>query len=176
MNNNKPVITIVGKSGSGKTTLLEKIIQQLKKDEIRIAVIKHDAHRFEMDRPGKDTWRMAQAGADVVAISSSEKVAMIEKVNKEKSLDEVIALLPDVDIVLTEGYKRDDNPKIEVYRPEVHKERLCSSHELLAIVSDVECEDLKVPRYCFDDIEGLVSEIKRYVETYGNNNKYSDES
>ena len=86
MNNNKPVITIVGKSGSGKTTLLEKIIQQLKKDEIRIAVINHDAHRFEMDRPGKDTWRMAQAGADVVAISSSEKVAMIEKVNKEKAL------------------------------------------------------------------------------------------
>lgn len=169
MKNGKPVISIVGKSGAGKTTLLEKVIRRLKEDGIKVAAIKHDAHRFEMDKPGKDTWRMAQAGADVVVISSPEKLAMIAKVNEEKSLDELVAMLPDdVDVVLTEGYKRSDKPKIEVYRSEVHKERLCSADELLAIVSDVRWDDLgDVPQYQLDDIEGVVSEIKRYIESYG---------
>lgn len=171
MKKDKPVISIVGRSGAGKTTLLEKVIKRLKENGIKVAAVKHDAHRFEMDRPGKDTWRMAQAGADVVAISSSEKIAMIEKVAGEKSLDEVVAMLPDVDIVLTEGYRRGDKPKIEVYRSEVHKERLCSPEELLAIVSDVEWDDLDVPRYHLDDIDGIVGEIVRYLRTYGNNNK-----
>ncbi|MGB9791025.1 MAG: molybdopterin-guanine dinucleotide biosynthesis protein B [Thermacetogeniaceae bacterium] len=167
MKSSKPVISIVGKSGVGKTTLLEKVIKRLKEDGIRVAAIKHDAHRFEMDKPGKDTWRMAQAGADVVVISSPEKFAMIAKVDEEKSLDEIVAMLPDVDVVLTEGYKRGDKPKIEVHRSEVHKERLCSADELLAIVSDVEWDDLHgVPQYRLDDIEGIVAEIKRYIESY----------
>ena len=168
MKKGKPVISIVGKSGSGKTTLLEKVIKKLKEGGIRVATIKHDAHRFEMDKPGKDTWRMAQAGADVVVISSSEKVAMIEKVPREKSLDEIVAMLPEVDIVLTEGYKSGDKPKIEVYRSEVHKERLCSPEELIAIVSDVELDDLEVPRYHLDDIDGVAGEIKKYIEAYAN--------
>lgn len=161
----KPVISFVGKSGVGKTTLLEKVIKKLKEDGIRVAVIKHDVHGFEIDQPGKDTWRMAQAGADVVAISSPEKVAIIARVDEEKELDEVIAMLPDVDVVLTEGYKRGNKPKIEVYRSEAHKERLCSAEELLAIVSDVEWNDLRgIPQYRLDDIEGIVAEIKRYIE------------
>lgn len=167
MKKSKPVISIVGKSGAGKTTLLEKVIRRLKEDGIKVAAIKHDAHRFEMDKPGKDTWRMAQAGADVVVISSSEKFAMIAKVEQEKSLDELVEMLPDVDVVLTEGYKRGDKPKIEVYRSEVHKERLCSADELLAIVTDVRWDDLgDVPQYQLDDIEGVVGEIKRYIESF----------
>lgn len=169
MKKDKPVISIVGKSGAGKTTLLEKVIKRLKEDGIRVAAIKHDAHRFDMDKPGKDTWRIAQAGADVVAISSSEKMAMIEKVSKEKSLDEIVAMLPEVDIVLTEGYKSGDKPKIEVYRSEVHKERLCSPDELLAIVSDVVWDDLDVPQYQLDDIDGVVNEIRRYIAAYDSN-------
>ncbi|AFV10397.1 molybdopterin-guanine dinucleotide biosynthesis protein B [Thermacetogenium phaeum DSM 12270] len=169
MKKDKPVISIVGKSGAGKTTLLEKVIKRLKEDGIRVAAIKHDAHRFDMDKPGKDTWRMAQAGADVVVISSSEKMAMIEKVSKEKSLDEIVAMLPGVDIVLTEGYKSGDKPKIEVYRSEVHKERLCSPDELLAIVSDVVWDDLDVPQYQLDDIDGVVNEIRRYIAAYDSN-------
>lgn len=169
MKKDKPVISIVGKSGAGKTTLLEKVIKRLKEDGIRVAAIKHDAHRFDMDKPGKDTWRMAQAGADVVVISSSEKMAMIEKVSEEKSLDEIVAMLPEVDIVLTEGYKSGDKPKIEVYRSEVHKERLCSPDELLAIVSDVVWDDLDVPQYQLDDIDGVVNEIRRYIAAYGSN-------
>lgn len=77
--NKIPVISIVAKSGTGKTTLMEKIIKELKLKNYKLAVIKHDAHSFEIDKPGKDTWRHAQAGADIVAISSPEKVALIEK-------------------------------------------------------------------------------------------------
>jgi molybdopterin-guanine dinucleotide biosynthesis protein B len=168
--NSKPVISFVGKSGSGKTTLLEKVIKRLKQEGFRVAAIKHDAHRFDIDKPGKDSWRMTQAGADVVAISSSEKMAMVEIVSKEKSLDEIIAMLPDeVDIVLTEGYKSGDKPKIEICRSEVYRERLCSPEELLAIVSDVVWDDLDVPQYQLDDIDGVVNEIKRYIAAHCSN-------
>lgn len=163
-----PVISVVGKSGAGKTTLLERVITRLKKKGWCVAAIKHDAHRFEIDHPGKDTWRMAQAGADVVMISSSDKLAMIQKVVKEKTLDELIEMLPDVDIVLTEGYKTSNKPKIEVSRSEVHKEHLYSAEELIAMVSDVISVNLDVPTYHLDDIEGVVAEIEKYVESYRN--------
>ena len=76
-----PVISVVGAgSNSGKTTLLEKIIREAKARGWRVATIKHDVHNFEMDQPGKDTWRFAQAGADIVAISSPQKFAFLENV------------------------------------------------------------------------------------------------
>jgi molybdopterin-guanine dinucleotide biosynthesis protein B len=161
-----PVISFVGKSGSGKTTLLEKVVSRLKKDGIMVAVIKHDAHCFDMDKPGKDTWRMAQAGADVVAISSPEKVAVLARVAEEKSLDEVIAMIPEVDIVLTEGYKTGDKPKIEVFRSEAHHERLRGSNNLLAMASDIEWDDLGVPCYHIDDAEGVAGEVRKYLDHY----------
>ncbi|HWP97897.1 MAG TPA: molybdopterin-guanine dinucleotide biosynthesis protein B [Syntrophomonadaceae bacterium] len=159
---NIPIISFIAKSGSGKTTLLEKVIRQLKSDGYRIAVIKHDAHRFDMDKPGKDSWRIAEAGADVVAISSPGKVAMIEKVNNEKSLEEVIDLLPDVDLILTEGFKQSGKPAIEVSRSEVHRDLLPEPVNRLAIASDVYW-DIGVPCYDINDASGIVSEIKKYV-------------
>ncbi|MBU2702363.1 molybdopterin-guanine dinucleotide biosynthesis protein B [Sporomusaceae bacterium BoRhaA] len=160
-----PVISIVAKSGTGKTTLLEKVIRKLKIDGIRLAVIKHDAHQFTMDQPGKDTWRLAQAGADVVAISSPHKMAMIEKVTTEKSLDEMIAMISGVDLILTEGFKRGDKPKIEVFRSTVHQELLCRPDELLAIASDVDWQ-VGVPCYPLEDITGITGVIKQYMEDF----------
>lgn len=154
-NYNTPVITFVANSGSGKTTLLEKVIASLKSKRYKLAVIKHDAHHFDMDKPGKDTWRMTQAGADIVAISSPEKVALIEQVEVEKSLDEVIATLSKVDIILTEGFKRSDKPKIEISRSEVSRELLCEPGELLAIASDI-AWDVGVPCHHINDIEAVV--------------------
>lgn len=163
MNNQlTPVISFVAKSGTGKTTLLEKVIRRLKEEAIRLAVIKHDAHQFEMDKPGKDTWRIAQAGADIVAISSPEKLAIIEKVNDEKSLDDLIAMISDVDLILTEGFKRGNKPKIEVFRSELHSTLLCDSNELLAIASDIKW-DIGVPCYHIDDVEGVVNKVKQYM-------------
>ncbi len=164
-NHNTPVITFAAKSGSGKTTLLEKVIVSLKTKGYKLAVIKHDAHRFDIDQPGKDSWRMSQAGADIVAISSPEKMAIIEKVDEEKSLDEVIAALPKVDIILTEGFKRSDKPKIEVFRSAVSQKLVCEPRELLAIASDI-VWDIGVPCHHIDDVEGVVCVIIQYVNNF----------
>ena len=153
-----PVVSIVGCSGVGKTTLLEKLIRELKRRGLRIATIKHDRHGFEIDRPGKDTWRHAQAGSDVVAIASPDRVAVIARTGQELSLDEIVAHLPvRVDIVLTEGYKYGDKPKIEVSRSACGGELLCGGGEdgLLALATDQAHPEVRVPQYGLDDVVGL---------------------
>lgn len=150
-----PVISIVGgKSNSGKTTLLEKIIREAKRRGWRVATLKHDVHGFEMDQPGKDTWRHAQAGADVVAISSPHKIAILESVSGDQPLDEVIARIHGVDVIFTEGYKSGNKLKIEVYRSTVHQELFCKPEELLAIASDI-AFDNGVPCFDLDDAQGI---------------------
>lgn len=110
-----PAVHFVGKSGTGKTTLIEAIIQKLKERGFRVAVIKHAHHGFEMDKPGKDSWRFGQAGSDMVAISSPGKLAMIEKVDEELNFEQVINRLGDrFDVVLVEGFKQTSKVKIEV--------------------------------------------------------------
>ena len=163
--NKIPIVSFVSAcSGVGKTTLLEKVVVILKQRGLRLAVIKHDAHRFEMDHPGKDTWRLAQAGADVVAISSPEKVALLEKVPSEKSLDEVAAMIFGVDLILTEGFKQGGKPKIEVYRAELQKPLASLAEELLAIAGDTSLPG--VPCYALDDAAGIAGELLRYVEGF----------
>lgn len=163
--NKIPVVSFVGKSDSGKTTLLEKVIKELKSKGIRLAIIKHDAHSFDIDKPGKDTWRHAQAGADIVAISSPAKMSIIEKVDKELTLDEVIAKISNVDIILTEGFKRENKPKIEVFRSAAHKTLLCTSDELLAIASDIPW-DIGVPCHHLDDYKEITDVLLNYIRDF----------
>jgi molybdopterin-guanine dinucleotide biosynthesis protein B len=111
-----PVISIVGKSGVGKTTALVKIIHELKRRGYRVGTVKHDTHGFDVDKPGKDSWRHAQAGSDVVVISGPKKMALIRQLEREMTVDEIVPLMGEVDIVITEGYKRGNSPKIEVTR------------------------------------------------------------
>jgi molybdopterin-guanine dinucleotide biosynthesis protein B len=155
-----PVVAIVGKSDAGKTTFLEKLIRELKVRNIKVGTIKHDAHGFDIDKPGKDTWRHAQAGADAVAISSPSKVAVIKKVKKEMSIDQVAELISDVDIILTEGYKRSAKPKIEINRMAHGSELLCAPDELIALVSDAEW-DIGVPVFDLDDASGVADLLER---------------
>ncbi len=156
-----PIITFVGKSGTGKTTLLEQLIPMLKARGLRLAVLKHDAHRFEMDKPGKDTYRFTAAGADVVTISSAEKFAMIEQPEQELSLRDIITRLPQVDLVLTEGYKKSRYPKIEIHRAELHRPLLSSPQELLAILTD-EPVDSPAPQLALTDLGGCIQVILQY--------------
>lgn len=122
-----PIISIVGKSDSGKTSFMEELIPRLKEEGIRVATIKHDVHGFTMDRPGKDTYRHKESGAGMVIISSPKRIGLIRDVEEEYSLDRLQELYGEgFDLILTEGYKREDKPKIEVYRPAKHKERLCT--------------------------------------------------
>ena len=131
-----PIISFVGKSNCGKTTYLEKLIAEMKQRGYKLAVIKHDAHGFDIDHPGKDTWRHAQAGADVVCISSPRKMALIKKVDREMSLAELAGSFTGVDIIFTEGYKQEGTIKIEVFRQAVCEKPLFSGEDLLAMVSD----------------------------------------
>ncbi len=155
-----PIISVVGKSEVGKTTLLEKLIAELKRRAYRVAAIKHDVHGFEIDKPGKDSWRLAKAGSDTVVISSPRKIALMKRLGREMTLEEIAGLLTDVDIILTEGYKRGNAPKIEVSRREKGSELLCSEEELLAIASDQKF-DLDVPQFDLNDAKGIVDLIER---------------
>jgi molybdopterin-guanine dinucleotide biosynthesis protein B len=157
-----PVISVVGKSDVGKTTLLIKLLPELKARGYRIATIKHDTHGFDIDKPGKDTWKHAEAGADIVVISSPTKMALIEKVPRELTLDEVAARIQGVDLIITEGYKRGDKPKIEVHRAAVGGELLCTEEELLAVVTD-EPLPVNVPTFGWDDVAGLADLIEEKI-------------
>lgn len=165
-----PVVSIVAKSGTGKTTLLEKLIAEMKQRGYRVAVVKHDAHNFDIDREGKDSWRLTQAGADIMLITSPAKVAMVKQnpVNHEPTLDETVAsFCDDVDIVLTEGFKKSTMPKIEVHRNKRSKELLCRDLEhdpmLLAVASDSPLQ-IDVPLYDINDTKGLCDLIvERYL-------------
>lgn len=137
-----PIVSIVGKSNSGKTTLIEKLIPILKRRGYRVATIKHDVHGFEMDREGKDTYRHFHCGADGVLISSPRKMALIKRVEREATLEELTSrFYSDMDIVLTEGFKSLDKPKIEVFRSEVHEKPLCTAEDnRIALASDTPIE------------------------------------
>ncbi len=144
-----PVVAFVAKSNTGKTTLLEKVIQELEKRGYRIGAVKHDAHSFEIDHPGKDSYRLAAAGAATTLITSPERLALIKRHSRTPPLEELVGTyFNDVDIVLTEGFKRSSLPKIEVHRGERSPTLLCRGEEndpcLLAVASDEPLE-LDVP-------------------------------
>lgn len=162
-----PVISIVGgQSNSGKTTLLEKLIREAKMRGWRVATLKHDVHGFEMDQPGKDTWRHDRAGADVVAISSPQRIAILERVANDLPLDEVLARIQGVDIIFTEGYKHADKPKIEVFRSAVHEALFSKLEELIAIASDVSFDN-GVPCFGLDDAQGICDLIAERFQVKG---------
>lgn len=155
-----PVISIVGISDAGKTTALEKIVREIKHRGYRVGTVKHDTHDFEVDKPGKDSWRHAQAGSDAVAISGPRKMALIRRLERELSLDEIVSLMGDVDLVITEGYKRGDKPKIEITRKERGTELLCQAEELIGIMTDYPV-DLPVPQFALDDASGVVDLLEQ---------------
>jgi molybdopterin-guanine dinucleotide biosynthesis protein B len=162
-----PIVSIVGKSDSGKTTLIEKLVPELTRRGYRVATVKHDVHGFEVDREGKDSWRHKQAGAHTVVISSPKKVALIRDVEKDLTLEEIREkLIQDVDLILSEGYKKDVQPKIEIFRTEKHKELLCTEEDnLIAIVSDKKFR-VGVPCLFLDDIRGVADFIeKKYLQS-----------
>jgi molybdopterin-guanine dinucleotide biosynthesis protein B len=155
-----PVISLVGKSGVGKTTALERIIRELKRRGYRVGTVKHDTHGFDVDKPGKDSWRHAQAGSDAVVISGPQKLAVIRQLDAEMPLDEIVPLMGDVDLVITEGYKRGDKPKIEVTREERGTELLCAAEELIGLLADYPV-DMPVPQFALDDAAGVADLLER---------------
>ena len=159
------IVCIVGGSESGKTTLMEKLIPELKRRGVRVGTIKHHMDGFEMDRPGKDSWRHKQAGSVTTIISSPHRIGMVTDVDHDYDPDELASffLSSGADVILAEGYKGGNKPKVEIFRPEVHEKPLCLEDEnLIALITDVEME-LRVPRFATDDARGLAHFlIKRF--------------
>src|SRR5437773_5290022 len=133
------VIGIAGWSGSGKTTLLTMVIPELTARGLRVSTIKHAHHEFDIDRPGKDSWRHRQAGASEVMVASSRRWAIMHELRDaaEPSLEELVAKMSPVDLLLVEGWKRHAHPKLEVHRPSLGKPLLYPEDpDIVAIALD----------------------------------------
>jgi len=153
---NIPIVSIVGKSGSGKTTLIEKIIPELIRGGWRVATIKHSRRGFDIDREGKDTWRHRKAGARMTVMASPGQIAVIENTEEELDMGALRdRFIHDVDIVLSEGFKGNAYPKIEVFRAAMKREMLCTKEDnLIAVASDVPME-IGVPCLDINDARGI---------------------
>lgn len=142
--NGPAVVSFAGFSGSGKTTLVVQVIQLLSERGYQVGAVKHDGHHFDIDKPGKDSWRMTQAGAAVTVITDSEKLAMIRQHERTPEPDEVVSsYFSDMDIVIVEGWKESAPNRIEVHRLETGKEALClqaDSVDFIAVATDHKLE------------------------------------
>lgn len=139
-----PVVGFVGWSGSGKTTLIEALIPIISERGIRVAVLKHAHHGFDMDRPGKDSYRVREAGAIQVLVASRERWVLMAEATRSGCAEPPFAELlsrfdpREVDLVLAEGFSTEAYPKLEVYRAERGEPPKCWPHDphLIALVTD----------------------------------------
>ena len=149
-----PVFSFIGESKSGKTFIVEKVIKELKNRGYKVGVIKHSRCDFEINKKEKDTRRFQEAGADSVAFSSPNKFFLFKRSKKEVSIKEVIEeYLDDVDIIITEGYSKENFPKIVISK-EVKEENLIYDN-LIAIVCKKQINK-RIPVFTFDQIDKLV--------------------
>jgi molybdopterin-guanine dinucleotide biosynthesis protein B len=160
-----PIICIVGRSQSGKTTLIEKLIPALKLRGYRVGTIKHSHHIFDFDKTGKDSWRHKDAGAETVVIASPGKIAMVKN-DYQGTLDSMQNFFDDMDLVITEGYKKEKKPKIEVVRSARHTEALLKNdRHLVAVVSDIDLS-MDVPVFGMEDIDPVADFIaEKFLRT-----------
>lgn len=155
-----PIVSIVGKSKSGKTTLIEKLIGELKARGYRVATIKHAPQGISFDESDKDNWRHIQAGSEFTAVVSPDKVVLVKPVTGDVTLDEIVYLFDeDYDIILTEGFKEGNAPKIEVHRQEIGSP-LDNLSKLIAIVTDEPLET-KTRQFSPQDIKGLADLLEK---------------
>ena len=144
--NHKKIIGFAAYSGTGKTTLIKKVVKTLKELNYRVSVIKHAHHNFDIDQPGKDSFEIRASGAENMLISSSKRWALMHENigDSELKLIDLLKILKnlDSDIILIEGFKSENFPKIELYRKEIGKELLCTSDKnIVAIATD---SDIKI--------------------------------
>jgi molybdopterin molybdotransferase len=169
-----PIVSIMGKSESGKTVLMEQLIPEFKKRGYKVAAVKHSHGGMEIDHPGKDSWKFAQAGSDAVCISSPDKLAFIKNLDRELSIEEIMSIIGlGFDIVLAEGFKKSKIAKIEVHRKELGDDLLCSPEELSAIVTDGSLDTLvadscRLPVFKWGDTVAIADFIeKKFVRAVG---------
>ncbi|MGM0560399.1 MAG: molybdopterin-guanine dinucleotide biosynthesis protein B [Pseudomonadota bacterium] len=180
MSGEKKVIGLAGWSGSGKTTLLSKLLPELTKRGHRVSTIKHAHHKFDVDRPGKDSWVHRQSGASEVLVSSNQRWALMHELRDEPeaTLDYLLTRLSPVDLVIVEGFKREPHAKLEVYRPDIGKPMLAEEDpDVVALLTDrtLETERTSAALPCLDlnDIPAIADFIELHC---GLEQKWKQES
>lgn len=172
------IIGLAGWSGSGKTTLVTRLVPRLIARGLRVSTLKHAHHDFELDQPGKDSFRHRSAGATEVIVSSAKRFAILHELRAEPEWDlpALVGKMSPVDLVLVEGYKRDPFPKVEIHRAANGKPLIQPDDpHIVAIAADIALPQAKVPVLDLDDIEAIadlliaravpVNEIKRLLRT-----------
>ncbi|WP_420418308.1 molybdopterin-guanine dinucleotide biosynthesis protein B [Pacificispira sp.] len=162
------VLGIAGYSGSGKTTLVTKLIPALIERGLTVSTIKHAHHAFDVDTPGKDSYEHRKAGATEVLVSSAQRWALMHEHRgaAEPGLDDLLDRLAPVDLVLVEGWKFGDHPKLEVFRQSVGKPMLArDDQQVVAIATDLqELPDLSIPRLDIDDVDAIADFVVEYAK------------
>lgn len=158
-----PVLSFTAKSGTGKTTFLEKLLPLLKQQNLRIAVVKHDAHGFQMDKPGKDSYRLTKAGADHMILTSGDQTAAIlTHPGLHPDLDTLLGRIENVDFIITEGYKLGDQKKIHLLRKGYNETPAGSLENVIAYVTDFPYE-ADVPVFDLNHPEQLIPFLLEYI-------------
>jgi molybdopterin-guanine dinucleotide biosynthesis protein B len=165
------VLGIAGYSGSGKTTLIEKLVPLLLREGLRVSLIKHAHHAFEVDQPGKDSWRHRQAGCTEVLVSSAQRWALMHELRGEPEppLQEQLRRLSPCDLVLVEGWKFDPIPRIEVHRSGTDARRpllFPNDPHVVAVATDEPLET-KLPQFGLDDAQAIARFILAFVAGRG---------
>jgi molybdopterin-guanine dinucleotide biosynthesis adapter protein len=157
------IIGLAGWSGSGKTTLVTSVIPVLVGRGLKVATVKHAHHEFDIDQPGKDSWRHRAAGASEVAIVSSRRWAIVHELggDAEPPLADILAKLSPVDLVIVEGFKRHAHPKLEVYRAAVGKPLLHPDDDcIVAVATDAPLPQAQVPVLMLNDVEAIANVLQ----------------
>jgi molybdopterin-guanine dinucleotide biosynthesis protein B len=159
------VIGIAGFSGSGKTTLIEKVIPVLVRAGLRVSLVKHAHHEFDVDQPGKDSYRHRHAGCTEVLVSSSNRWALMHELRgaAEPALAEQLKHLSPCDVVIVEGYKHEAIPKLEVHRRDAQAPMLFPKDANVVAVATDEPLDTKLPQLPIDDAEAVARFIVHYL-------------
>ena len=153
---------VVGWKNAGKTTLMERLVAEICGRDVRVSTIKHAHHAFDVDHEGKDSWRHRQAGAQEVLICSGARWALMHELRDapEPPLPELIGKLSNVDLVLVEGYKRDQHPKVEAHRVETGADLLAREDPTVrAVAANAKLEGLQQPQFDLDDIPSIADFI-----------------
>ena len=160
------IFGLVGWSGSGKTTLVAKLVPELIGRGFSVSTMKHTHHNFDIDKKGKDSYLHRMAGATEVLITGAKRWAILHENRDapEPAIDELLARMQDVDLVLIEGFKSHHHKKMEIYRPSVGKPPLSPDNpSIIAVASDVELSDVDIPVINLEDIKGVADYIVGYL-------------
>lgn len=155
------IFGFAGYSGSGKTTLIEQLLPRLMARGLRVSLIKHAHHAFDIDQPGKDSYRHRKAGAAEVMIASDQRWVLMHELHNERepSLRDLVARFSPCDLVLVEGYKREPIPKLEVYRRSNGKPMLSPADPNIVAIARDEPVDSPLPQFDLNDVDTIAAYV-----------------